>query len=130
MRFVPRALSETTLTYSRSDLVAVALVAAVVAAWAGIAGGSFSVLALLACEAAFFAFYVTGSLVAGVQRLAAGVLFELPLRLLVGYGVVNTALLALAWLSPFGILVNFTVLLALALFAFMSAGERRREPSN
>ncbi len=41
------------------------------------------------------------------MALAAGLLFDLPLRLLLGHGVVNSASLALAWLSPRGILANF-----------------------
>jgi hypothetical protein len=107
--------------YSVSDLVAVSLTAAVVAVWAAAASGSFSPLVLLACEAVFLAFYLVGSLFAGWQRLAAGVLFDLPLRLLVGYITVNTALLGLAWLSPLGIVANFGILLAVAVFLFVAA---------
>src|SRR5512136_1218288 len=107
--------------YRVSDLVAVSLTAAVVAGWAHVAGGSFSFLALLACEAVFLAFYLVGSLFAGWQRLAAGVLFDLPLRLLVGYITVNTALLVLAWLSPLGIVANFGILLAVAVSLFVAA---------
>ena len=47
MRLLPRALREMTVTYSRSDLVAVSLVAAVVAVWAAVAGGAFSFRALV-----------------------------------------------------------------------------------
>jgi hypothetical protein len=107
--------------YRVSDFVAVSLTAAVVAVWAEAAGGSFSPLALLACEAVFLAFYLVGSLFAGWQRLAAGVLFDLPLRLLVGYITVNTALLVLAWVSPLGIVANFGVLLAVAVSLFVAA---------
>jgi hypothetical protein len=114
MILLPRVLRPTMpVTYSVSDLVVVSLTAAVVAIWAAVAGGSFSPLVLLACEAVFFAFYLVGSLFAGWQPLAAGILFDLPLRLLVGYAVVNTALLALAWLSPLDIIANFAVLLAI-----------------
>ena len=45
-----------TLAYSLSDLAGVALTGAVVAAWAAVAEGSFSVRALVACEAVFLAF--------------------------------------------------------------------------
>ena len=83
-----------TLTYSGSDLAAAALAAAVVAAWAMVAGGSFSLLALAACEVAFLAFYLVGSLFAAWGPLAAGALFDLPLRLLMGYAAINTALSA------------------------------------
>jgi len=124
------ALRSITVTYSKSDLVAVSLMAAAVAAWADVAGGAFSFRALLTCEAAFFAFYLVGSLFAGWKALATGVLFDLPLRLLVGYTVVNTALLALAWLSPLGIVANFAVVLAFATWAFFSAGERKRSPAD
>ena len=96
-----------TLTYSLSDLAVASLAAAVVAAWAAVAGGAFSVRALVACEAAFLAFYLVGSLFAAWDALAAGALFDLPLRLLMGYAAVNTALLVLAWLSPLGIVANF-----------------------
>jgi hypothetical protein len=93
-------------TYSVPDLVAVSLTAAVVAVWAAVAGGSFSFLALVACEAVF--------------PLAAGVRFDLPLRLLVGYIAVNTALLVLAWLSPLDIIANFGILLAVAVSLFVA----------
>ncbi len=118
---------KTAPTYSVSDLVAVSLTAAVVAVWAEAAGGSFSLLALVACEAAFLAFYLVGSLFAGWRALAAGVLFDLPLRLLVGYTVVNTALLVLALLSPLGILANFGILLAVAASLFVAARPVRRQ---
>jgi hypothetical protein len=108
-------------TYSVSDLVAISLTAAVVAVWAAVAGGSFSFLALVACEAVFLAFYLVGSLFAGWQPLAAGVRFDLPLRLLVGYIVVNTALLVLAWLSPLDIIANFGILLVVAASLFVAA---------
>ena len=118
------------LTYSKLDLAAVALLAGVVALWLASAGGALSVRVLLACEAVFFTFYVVGSLVAGFRALADGILFDLPLRLLVGYGVVNTALLGLAWLSPFGVVVNFSLIAALALLLFLSAGSRQHAPGN
>ena len=125
MKFPLRAFRLTlAVTYSVSDLVAVSLTAAVVAIWAAVAGSSFSLLALLACEAVFFVFYLVGSLFAGWRALATGVLFDLPLRLLVGYAVVNTALLVLAWLSPLGIMANFGIVLALA--TARHTGQRRR----
>ena len=113
-------------TYSVSDLVAVSLTAAVVAVWAEAAGGSFSLLALVACEAAFLAFYLVGSLFAGWKPLAMGVLFDLPMRLLVGYAAVNTALLVLAWLSPLGIIANFGILFAVAAALFVAARPVRK----
>ena len=115
-------------TYSVSDLVAVSLVAAVVAVWVEAAGGSFSLLALLASAAACLAFYLVGSLLAGWRKLAAGVVFDLPLRLLVGYAVVNTALLVLAWFSPLGLMADFGILLAVAAALFV-AMRPVREPS-
>jgi hypothetical protein len=124
LKLVPRALRELRVTYNVGDLVAVAVIAAVVASWAAVAGGAFSIRALLSCEAAFLSFYLVGSLVAAVRSLGAGVLFELPLRLLVGYAIINTALLGLAVVSPFGIVANFGFLFALALLVFFAAGER------
>ncbi len=126
MRLLPRALRNLSVTYSKADLVAVSLIAAAVAVWAGIAAGAFSVRALVACEVVFFSFYVVGSLCASLRALAEGILFDLPLRLLVGYGIVNTALLVLAWLSPLGIIANFGILLAIATAAFFATGERKR----
>ncbi len=125
-----RAFRNVTVTYSKSDVAAVSVIAAVVAVWTAVAGQSFSIRALLACEALFVAFYLVGSLLAAFESLSAGVLFELPLRLLVGYGVVNTALFVLAWLSPFGIIANFCLLLALATWAFVTARERKRVPGH
>jgi len=93
--------------------------------WAAVAAGWFSFLALLACEAALLAFYLVGSLFAGWRALAAGVLFDLPLRLLTGYAVVNTALLVLAWLSPLGIVADFGILFALAVLLFIASRPSR-----
>ena len=74
-----------TLDYSASDLAVISLAAAVVTVWAGAAGGgSFSLRALVVCEAAFLAFYAVGSLFAAWGGLATGALFDLPLRLLAG----------------------------------------------
>jgi len=98
-----------TLAYSLSDLAVASLAAAVVGVWAMLAGGSFSVRALVVCEVAFLAFYLVGSLFAAWRPVAAGALFDLPLRLLIGYAAVNTALLVLAWLSPLGIVANFGI---------------------
>jgi hypothetical protein len=123
------ALRDMTITYGRGDLVAVGLVGAAVAGWSGVAAESFSFGALLACEAMFFGLYLVGSLFAAWTSLAAGVLFDLPLRLLVGYTVINTALLLLAWLSPLGILANFGILVVIAALVWRFAGERRRVPS-
>jgi hypothetical protein len=113
-------------TYSLPDLVGVALTGSVVGVWAAVAGGSFSLLALLACAAAFLAFYLVGSLFAAWRPLAVGLRFDLPLRLLVGYAAVNTALLVLAWLSPFGIMANFGILLGVAASLFVGARPVRR----
>ncbi len=118
-----------TVTYGKSDLLAVSVIAAAVATWAAVAGGRLSLVALVACEAAFFAFYLVGSLVAGVRSIAAGVLFDLPLRLLVGYAVVNTTMLVLAWVSPLGVLANFGLVLAVAAFFLFRARERTAGPS-
>jgi len=120
-----KALRSSTVTYSNSDLVCVSLIAAVVAGWVAVAGASFSVPALVASELLFFAFYLTGSLFASIRSLAAGVLFDLPLRLLVGYGVFNTALFVLAWISPLGIIANFCILLALALVLLFATRRHR-----
>jgi len=122
-----RRRPSTAPTYSAVDLVAVSLIAAVVAVWVEAAGGTFSFLALLACEAVFLAFYLVGSLVAGWRALAAGVLFELPLRLLVGYAVINTALMMLAWLSPLGIVANFGILFAIAAAIFIAARPAKKQ---
>ena len=118
-------------TYSVSDLGAVSLATAAVTAWAAAAGDSSSLGSLVVCEAAFLAFYVVGSLFAAWTALAAGALFDLPLRLLTGYAAVNTTLLALAWLSPLGIVANFGVVFAVAVALFLAARpvRRRREGS-
>jgi hypothetical protein len=114
-------------TYSGSDLIAVLLAAGVVAVWVEAAGGAFSLLAFLASAAAFLSFYLVGTLAAGWQPLATGVLFDLPLRLLVGYAAVNTALFALAWLSPLGIIANFAIVFAIAALLFVAAQPAREE---
>ncbi len=126
MKFLPRALRTMAVSYSVADLVAVAVIAAVVAVWVAVAGEAFSLLALVACEAVFFAFYLVGSLFAGWRSLAEGVLFDLPLRLLVGYAVVNTALLVLAWVSPLGIFTNFVILLAIATLVLVATSLQKQ----
>ena len=124
-----RALRSLTVTYRTSDLVAVSLIAAVVSAWATAAGGIFSLRALLACEAMFFAYYLAGSVCVCLPRLAPGLLADLPLRLLIGYGLVNTASFGLAWVSPLGVVANGLLLFALVLLLFFAAGARTREPA-
>lgn len=121
---VYRALRGATVSYSKTDLVAVSLVAAVVSAWASVAGQSFSLLTFVACEVLFLAFYLVGSLFAACTSLSTGVLFDLPLRLLVGYAVVNTGLLLLAVVSPLGMVVNFCILLAIAVAVLLAVGKR------
>lgn len=108
-----------TPSYSRSDLATLSVVGMVVGAWTACCNGSFSLLALLTCEAALLAFYLVGSLLASWRSFAAGIRFDLPLRLLAGYTTVNTALFALAWVSPLGIIANFCILLAGALALFI-----------
>lgn len=124
------ALRGPTITYSKSDLAVVSLIGAAVATWLTIAGGTFSVGALVACETLMFAFYLAGSIFASFPALATGVSFDLPLRLLVGYAVINTALFALAWVSPLGIVLNFVVLLVLVLAVFFRAEQRTRVRGN
>ena len=110
------------VTIDPAEAVALALIAAVVASWAGVAAGAFSFLTLLSCEILFFSFYLTGSWVAAMPVVAQGLLFDLPLRLLVGYGLVNSALLVLAWVSPLGMRVNFALcLLLLCVLIFLSS---------
>ena len=118
-----------TITWSKADLVAVASIAAAVATWVAAAQGTFSFRGLVALEGIFFAFYLVGSVMAGSRSLAGDLAFDLPLRLLVGYVVVNTLMLGLAWSSPFGIVVHWFVLVAAALFVLLAAGRRQRVPS-
>ncbi|MES1175529.1 MAG: hypothetical protein ABUL62_14500 [Myxococcales bacterium] len=118
-------LRSLSIAYGKSDLVAVSVTAAVVSAWAGVAGAGFSVRALLACQAIFFCYYLAGTLLASVRALTTGILFDLPLRLLVGYGLVNTTLFVLAWLSPLGIALNFAIVFAIVVALFFRAGERK-----
>lgn len=113
------------LTISTSDLAGTAVAAAMVAGWAAVAGGRFSFTALVACEFAFLAFYLVGSLFSAWRSVTAGALFDLPLRLLVGYAIINTALLVLAWLSPLGIVANFAVLFAVVMAMFVAAKPTR-----
>lgn len=122
--FVRRVLAP---TYSGADLVAVSLIAAVVAVWVEAAGGAFSLLALVACEAVFVTCYLVGSLFASWRRLATGVLFDLPLRLLTGYISVGSLLFALAWISPLGIVANFCILAGVAVLTFLAAKPTRAE---
>ena len=120
------ALRRSPATYTRLDLASVALIGAVMAGWVTVAEGAFSVRALIACEAMFFAFYLAGALCARVRCLVGGILFDLPLRLLVGYGIVNTVLFVLAWVSPLGVVVNFALVFALVLALFAATGPQRR----
>ncbi|MEO6603820.1 MAG: hypothetical protein ABIQ16_28310 [Polyangiaceae bacterium] len=130
MKRALRVLRNLTVTYSRLDLLVVSLVAATITGWVAAAGAGFSARALVACEATFFAYYLVGSLVASVRPLTDGILFDLPLRLLAGYSVVNTALLVLAWTSPFGIVVNFALLFVVAGLVSFAAGKRWRRPAD
>jgi hypothetical protein len=123
-------LDKLVVTYSRADLALVALIGGVVAGWAALALGSVSLGTLLACESAFFTFYIAGSLLAGWGAISEGLLLDLPLRLLLGYGLVNTALLVLAWLSPLGTVANFFMLAALSAVLFFGACKPELAPGN
>ena len=50
MKLLARPLRGLTVTYNRSDLVAVALIGATVALWVTAAAGAFSIRVLVACE--------------------------------------------------------------------------------
>jgi hypothetical protein len=126
VRFPQRAFQDATVSYSTGDVVAVALMSTAVAGWVGLASGSFSFGAWVACEAAFFAFYLAGSLIASWKALARGVLFDLPLRLLLGYAIVNTALLVLALVSPIGMVGNFCIVFGCIVLVLFAMGERKR----
>jgi hypothetical protein len=117
-----------TPTYSVQDLVGVGVIATVMGGFVTVAGGALSLLAPIACAAVFLAFYLAGSLFAGWRPLAAGVPFDLPLRLLVGYAVVNTALFVLVWLSPLGVVVNFGIVLGIVAVLFLAARPVRSPP--
>lgn len=121
----PASLSSRTVTYSRGDLIGVFLMGAVVSLWASAAAGEFSFLALFACEAMFFCFYLVGTLATASPSLSSGVRFELPLRILIGYIVTSTLLLAAAWMSPLGMLANFTLVAVGALMAFFAVKKRK-----
>jgi hypothetical protein len=113
-------------TYSIPDLVGTGVAAAVVGIWTSVCGQRFSPVAFLACQAVFLAFYLAGSLISAWRPLSGGALFDLPLRLLVGYALVNTALFVLAWLSPLGIIANFGILFGIVASLFVAAGPIRR----
>jgi hypothetical protein len=103
------------------DLVGTGVTAAVVGAWTSVCGGRFSPAVFLACQVVFLAFYLTGSLVSAWRPISGGILFDLMLRLVVGYVIVNTALFILAWISPLGIIANFGILFGILASLFVSA---------
>ena len=78
----------------------------------------------------FLSFYLVGSLVASVAVLAEGIVFDLPLRLLVGYGVVNTACSFSPGSRRSASLPTSVILLALATGVFSLRGERQRAPGD
>ena len=97
-------------TFRVADLVVVAAVATVLAAWISVAAGHFSAAAWLGCQALCFVFYGAGTAVSSWSSLGTGIRFDLPLRLLFGYLTINTSLFALAIVSPLGIVANFSLL--------------------
>jgi hypothetical protein len=113
-------------SYSIPDLVGTGVTAAVVAAWTSVCGDRFSLAVFLTCQVVFLAFYLTGSLVSAWRPIAGGVLFDLLLRLVVGYVAINTALFVLAWISPFGIIANFGILFGTVASLFVAARPIRR----
>jgi hypothetical protein len=113
-------------TASVPDLLALTLAAAVVTVWASLAAGRSAPTVFVPTLAVFLAFYLAGSLFAAWRSLADDALFDLPLRLCVGYAVVNTALFALAWVSPLGIIANFGIVFALVVLLFVLAKPSRR----
>jgi hypothetical protein len=116
--------------YSLTDLAAVFVVAAVVFVWTWAGGGSFSILALLSCQAVFLVFYLVGTLASGLRRFSAGLIVDLPLRLLVGYALFNTTLFVLAWLLPFGLLADFGILALVIIGLWLWVRPIRRHKSD
>jgi len=116
-------------TFRVSDLIAVAAVATVLAVWTSVAAGHFSPAAWLGCEAICFVLYGAGTIVSSWSPLTTGIRFDLPLRLLFGYLIINTSLFALSVLSPLGIVANFSLLaLLVALLLVLRRPIRVREP--
>jgi len=116
-------------TFRVADLVVVAAVATVLAAWISVAAGHFSAAAWLGCQALCFVFYGAGTAVSSWSSLGTGIRFDLPLRLLFGYLTINTSLFALAIVSPLGIVANFSLLaLLVALLLVLRRPMRVREP--
>ncbi len=103
------------------DLVLVTALATIVAIWARLASGETSVAAWLCCEAVFLSFYLAGSFAAAWRPLATGILFDLPLRLLAGYALVNTTLFLLAWICPLGLAGNFGLVLVLTVASLLAS---------
>jgi hypothetical protein len=123
--WLSRALQRGTVTYSRADLVTVGLLGLLVSAWAALASQEASFATLLACEMAFFSFYLVGCLIVSWISDLRGLLFELPLRLLLGYAAVSSLLIPLAWLSPLGMAGNLTVI-NLGAAALVAAIKRKK----
>ena len=121
-----RLRPKTPPTYSIPDLVGTGVTAAVVGGWTAVCGDRFSLAAFLVCQVVFLAFYLTGSLVAAWRPISGGILFDLPLRLVVGYVIVNTTLFVLAWISPLGIVANFGILFGIVASLFVAARPRQR----
>lgn len=105
------------------DVVAILACAATFTGWAWAVTGTlaFSVFAL--STVAWGTFYLVGSIVSGT-RFAIDVRFDCPLRLLVGYAIVNTGLLLLAYLSPFSIQADFGLIVATVALACVAARPR------
>jgi hypothetical protein len=127
MTSIPVFRSTRTLDYSSSELGVVAVCGATLAVWSAMCAGSFSLLTLLMAELVCLSFYLVGSLIGSWRRLAAGLLFDLPLRLVAGYAAVNTALFVLAWISPLGIIANFAVVFGVALAIFVAGRPARAQ---
>jgi hypothetical protein len=105
------------------DVAAILACAATFTGWAWAATGTFAFSVFVVSAATWGAFYVTGSLVAGT-RIATDLHFDWPLKTLIGYAIVNTGLLLLAFTSPLSIRSDFG--LVLAAIALTLAASRRR----
>jgi hypothetical protein len=112
------------LTVSWPDLAMVALCAGCFAAWTWFVTGTRSLSVPAICTAACVTFYLAGGIVSRWRDLCAGIVFDVPLRLLVGYAVVNTALFALVWLSPLSLRIGFWLVAAAAVLGFLAMRPR------
>ncbi len=116
-KFADLGLQRPRLVLSVADGGSLLACIAFFTAWTCAAEGRWSAGVLVAWTAISIAFYGAGAVASRWTSLWRGIPMEFPLKLLVGFVIVNTAVLSLAWIAPRLVAPGFVTLMVAVLVA-------------